>query len=116
MSSANVRKGMTNAKFNEENSNILFGEIFIIAIGLGLFAQSWWVFGGVFLGLIISLFIPKVSIILMIAFSLCWAVIGYGFGSLFGSVGASIVLSILGLISGLGLHFSALEWAQDLKE
>jgi len=40
MSHQDVRKGMTNANFNEENSNILFGEIAIIAIGAGLITQS----------------------------------------------------------------------------
>ncbi len=54
MSSEHVRKGVTNAKFNEEQSNILFIEIGILSILIGLMSTSWWAFGGSFLGLIFS--------------------------------------------------------------
>lgn len=114
MSSKDVRKGMTEAKFNEENASILFGEIGLIAIGLGLFAQSWWVFGGVLLGLLLAILIPGIAIVLMVAFSLAWGAIGYAIGTLFDSFGASVVLCIIGFLFGLGVHLSALEWAQDV--
>ena len=42
MSSGNVRKGMTQAKFNEENVNIVYGEIVILSIIVGLYFQSWY--------------------------------------------------------------------------
>ena len=53
-----VRKGVTNSKFNEDNSGVLVGEIFIIAAIIGLAEQSWWYFGGILLGLSILLSIP----------------------------------------------------------
>lgn len=77
MSSEHVRKGVTNAKFNEEQSNILFIEIGILSILIGLMSESWWAFGGSFLGLIFSLRIKFLAIPLMIVFSLVWGAIGY---------------------------------------
>lgn len=114
MSHENVRKGITNANFNQEQSGILFGEIFLIAGGLGLYTESWWVFGGLFIGLIIGLFIPFVAIPLMILLSLCWGAIGFGIGTLFGSTAAAAVLGIIGLLAGAGVHMAALEWTKDI--
>ena len=114
MEHQNVRKGITNANFNEENSNVLFGEIAIISILVGVGTQSWWWGGGVFLGLIISLFIKPLAIVLMLLLSICWGVVGYGIGGLFDSNGAMVVLAILGFLIGAGIHFSALEWAEDI--
>ncbi|MEL9552690.1 hypothetical protein J4X41_24570, partial [Escherichia coli] len=95
MSSEHVRKGVTNAKFNEEQSNILFIEIGILSILIGLMSKSWWAFGGSFLGLIFSLRIKFLAIPLMIVFSLVWGAIGYSIGALFESTAASIVLGII---------------------
>ena len=113
MSDVNVRKGMTNARFNEKNSGILFGEIAIVAIIAGFMYHSWWVFGGVLLGLIIGIIIPGVAIFVAIGFSIAWGFIGYTIGSMFSNE-ASIVLAIIGFLAGLGLHLSGIEWAQDV--
>jgi len=112
--SSNVRKGITNAKFNEENSRILFGEIAILSILIGGLSSSWWVFGAVFLGLIAALYVQKLAVILMVAFSLVWGLIGFVIGSMFDSTAASIVLSVLAFLIGFGIHMSALQWAQDV--
>jgi len=112
--SSNVRKGMTNAKFNDQNANILFWEIVILAILAGLLASSWWVFGAMFVGLIAALYVQKLAVILMLAFSLVWGLIGFGVGSLFDSTAASVVLSVIAFLSGFGIHMSALQWTQDV--
>lgn len=75
MSSNDVRKGMTNAQFNEKQSGILMTEIFIIAVVCGLYFTSWWVFGGVLLGLLIGLFIPQVAIPFIILLSVGWGLL-----------------------------------------
>jgi hypothetical protein len=98
---------------NEDQSRILTGEIFLIAAGLGFYMSSWYVFGGVLIGLMIALFIPYISILLMLLLSISWGVIGYWLGQFF-SVEASYVLAGLGFIMGLGVHFAALEWSQDI--
>ncbi|EGR1594340.1 hypothetical protein D0D72_24080 [Vibrio parahaemolyticus] len=115
MNASQFRKGIRQAKINQDNSKILFGEIALISIGLGLATQSWWWGGGVFLGLVTALNIKPVAMIFMCALSLVWGAIGCGIGSLFESIGAMVVLSIIGFMCGLGVHLSALEWTQDAQ-
>jgi hypothetical protein len=114
MSDIDVRKGMTNARFNEKNINILSGEIIIVATIAGVMYKSWWVFGVVLLALIIGIVIPRIAIFLAIGFSIAWGIIGYSVGNWFGSSGASLVLAMIGFLAGLGLHLSAIEWVKDI--
>lgn len=109
-----VRKGVTNAEFNEDNSNIMFAEFAIIAVIIGLLTRSWWWGGGSFLSMIIALFIKPLAIVLVVVLSLCWAAVGYVIGAMFSSTGAMVVLSIIGFLAGIGVHWSALEWAEDI--
>lgn len=115
MSANDVRKGVTNARFNEKNSNILFLEIIAIAVAAGAGTESWWVFGGVFIALTGGLYIRVIAIPLMVVLSCFWGLIGYGIGSAADSTGAAVVLGILGFLMGLGVHFSALQWAKDIE-
>ncbi|MFX1033791.1 hypothetical protein ABEM52_18030 [Escherichia coli] len=71
---------------------------------------------GCLLGLIFSLRIKFLAIPLMIVFSLVWGAIGYSIGALFESTAASIVLGIIAFLSGLGTHFAAVQWANDIAE
>lgn len=116
MSSRDVRKGVTNAKFNEEQSNVLMIEIMIISIGFGLFTQSWWGFGGILIALMMSMHIPFIAIPLMVVLSVGWGIIGYGIGSLFGSTGASVVMGGIAFLAGIGTHMAALEWVKDIGD
>ena len=115
MSHDQVRKGITTANFNAQQSGILSTEIIIISIGVGLYAQSWLIFGFTFFALIGALFIPAIAGPFMITLSVLWGVIGYGIGAIFDSTGASIVLGAIGLLAGLGVHFSALQWTRDIS-
>lgn len=111
-----TRRGMTNAKFNEEQSDFLFGEIFFIALFSGLYCQSWIVFGLVFLGLIIMLFVKPLANALILAFSVAWGVLGYALGSLFDSTGASITLAVLAFLCSWGCNLAAIQWVRDIGE
>ena len=53
-----VRRGMTNAKFNEQMSDFLGIEISSIAVAIGFLTKSWWWGGGTFLALLILTIIP----------------------------------------------------------
>jgi hypothetical protein len=112
--SDDVRKGMTNATFNEKNSDFLASELMILSIICGVFWQSWWVFGAVLFELIICLQIKKLALILCFVLSILWAVVGYFIGTFFDSLGASVVLALLSLAASLSAHFSALQWFEDL--
>lgn len=112
--SSDVRKGVTQAQVNEENSSILIGEILIVAVIIGLYMESWWWFGGSLLGLIGILYVPFLGSFLCIALSAIWGLIGYVVGETFFSQNAAWVLGILAFICGIGIHFSGKTWANDL--
>lgn len=109
-----VRRGITQAKFNEDASNWLFFEIFFISLILGLISKSWWVFGGLLFGMMGLLFSRKMAIILMIALTIFWAFVGYTIGAYWG-FSASVVLAALALFCVGGLHLGALDWMKDMK-
>ncbi len=115
MSMKDVRRGYTQAEFNETASNWLFGEILLLSVFLGLASSSWWVFGGLLLGMIFMLWVRKLAIILLTLLSIFWTVIVFGLGLEYGGYGAAFVLSIIVLLVTGGLHVRALEWVDDVQ-
>lgn len=132
---SDIRKGVTQASFNESASNFVVFEIIIIAILSGVGFESWWVFGGVFLGLLIAFFIPVVNMVVGVVASICWGVFaglvsGFFFldpdiinpddhwqnATVFVSNGATLVPFILVFLSSLGAHIGAVEWVRDLND
>ena len=123
MSIGSTRKGITQAKFNEDTSNIIYVEFLIISGALGFHYSDWYVFGGMFIGVIVCMFIPVINILIGIVLSTLWALIGAIIVSSFQDIDIpdpSNFLRLLGLvfttpasqvvggflfISGLGLHF-----------
>jgi hypothetical protein len=115
MNSNEVRKGIETAKLNEKGSSVLFAEVFIISVGLGIWQESWWIFGICLIGLLIGVCIKPLAVFITIGLTILWGFIGYGIGTYFNSTGASIVLTILALLLSGGLHMNALEWMQDIR-
>lgn len=110
-----VRKGMTNAQFNERSVSFLSGEIFLISIIVGIVTQSWWWGGGAFLGLIIGFSVKILAIPLVVLLSALWGFLGVKLGAWFGSNGAMAVLGLFFFLGSIGVHFSALQWFKDLE-
>jgi len=134
MSIGSTRKGFTQAKFNDDASNIIFGEIFILSGAIGFYYSDWYIFGGMFIGLILCMFIPVINITMSVVLSCLWAIIGaiavcffqdeyiadpFNFleilGTLF-STGASQVIGGILFLCGLGLHLGAIEWTRDITD
>jgi uncharacterized membrane protein YjjP (DUF1212 family) len=85
----------------------------VIAFVAEFYYQSWWVFGGVILGLVIALNFKVLSIISNILFSLGWAFIGFVIGSYSQNFTASIVLAVIALVAGLIFHRSGIKWSKS---
>lgn len=85
----------------------------MIAFVAEFYYQSWWVFGGVILGLVIALNFKVLSIISNILFSLGWAFIGFVIGSYSQNFTASIVLAVIALVAGLIFHRSGIKWSKS---
>lgn len=109
-----VRSGIVQEKYHSNNWGILSVEILLLAIGLGMAYRSWYVFGGVFFGLIILFSIPIISGILSILFSISWGFCGWNIGKMFNSLEASVVLGAISFCFGLAVHSSALVFLSDL--
>ena len=101
------------SNYDEINIKILLLEIFIIAIVAGFYYHSWWVFGGVVVGLFIALNIRILAIIINIIFSLGWAFIGFTIGTYTNNTTASIVLALIALVAGLLFHKSGIKWTKN---
>jgi len=71
-----VRKGVSQAKFNEDAANVIYGEVLIFSAVMGLSFSNWYVFGAMIIGMIICIHIPIVNIIMSLFLSFLWAVIG----------------------------------------
>jgi len=64
MSVGSTRKGVIQAKFNEDASNIIYGEVFIPSSVIGLYYSNWYIFGGMIIGLIVCMFVPVINILM----------------------------------------------------
>ena len=129
-----TRKGFTQAKFNEEASNLIFGEIFILSGAVGFYYSDWYIFGGMIIGLIVCMFIPVINIIMGVILSFLWAIAGATGACFFQDVHisepsnvieilstvfstpASQVIGGILFLSGLGLHLGAIEWTRDVGD
>ena len=76
MSIGNVRKGVTQASFNEETSFVFFAKILLLSSALGYSFGNWYVFGGLLIGFGITFMIAILNIILALIFSLSCGIIG----------------------------------------
>jgi hypothetical protein len=114
------RQGALQALVSDEIFKAFAGQVGIIAIILGLQFKSWYLFGALFIApCFIFMYHKKhkifeiIALILCIAYTFCWAFVGYQIGSLF-DISASIVLSIIGLLCGVGVNRGALQYYKDI--
>lgn len=76
MKTSNVRKGITQAKINEEVYMYYLVESLIVCVITGLYFKSWWVFGGAFCFFFLGIHMRFVPLIIATFFSIIWAFIG----------------------------------------
>lgn len=126
-----TRKGVTQARFNDEAANIIFGEIFILSVVVGIYFNNWYIFGGMIIGFVVCMFIPVINILMGIVLSTSWALIGAAvvcflkdidipdpsnaleFLDLVLNNPASQVVAGIIFLSSLGAHLSTIEWIRD---
>ncbi|KFN07239.1 MULTISPECIES: hypothetical protein [Paenibacillus] len=111
-----VRRGVTQAKFNDTASNWLYGEIFVISVAIIIFTGSWVLFGISLIGMIVLTVIRRLAVVLMVLLSLFWAIIGGVIGLHLGGIAAAIVIGVIALLVTGGLHIRALEWIDDMDK
>lgn len=109
-----VRRGMTNAKFNDEMSDVLGIEISIVSVAIGFAMKSWWWGGGTFLALIFMALIPSIGTIMCYIFGIAWGVIGYYVGSYLFGDSAGWVIGIIAGLSGIGTNLAGRQYFEDI--
>lgn len=113
MSSGNVRKGVSQANFNEQYVGIVYFEIFVISAFVGWYKSSWYYFGGTLICLLTILITPYINLLLAFVLATSWGAIGYFVGKLMSQDAAYVIGGIL-FLSGLGTHLAAIEWTKDV--
>ena len=109
--STSVRKGVTDAKFNEEAASVVVGEILLLSVFAGLASSSWWCFGGAFIVLVIIIAVPQLAWIM----SVFWSGLGYWLGKVvIEDIGAAVILSAIFGGGSYVLHRAAVQHAQDI--
>ena len=109
--STSVRKGVTDAKVNEEAASVVVGEILLLSVCAGLASSSWWCFGGAFIVLIIIIAVPQLTWIM----SVFWSGLGYWFGKVvIEDIGAAVILSAIFGGGSYLIHRAARQHAQDI--
>ena len=110
-----VRTGVSQAEITNSASDKLYSEIIFFAISMGFFFGSWYLFGGLLVGLIVAIHLPILRIIVLVFFAILWGAIGAYIGFKTMHQDAAIVLGIIGLILGAITHMNALVWLDDMR-
>lgn len=109
--STSVRKGVTDAKVNEEAASFVVGEILLLSVCAGLASSSWWCFGGAFIVLIIIIAVPQLAWIM----SVFWGGLGFWIGKVvIEDIGATVILSAIFGGGSYLIHRAARQHAQDV--
>lgn len=102
----NMRSGVLGAIYDYKNRKIIGTELIIIAVTSGIYFASWWVFGGVLIGLILMFSIKILSFLLCIILTLVWGLLGFMIGQSIGGNAPSFVFAGIGLLLGYFVHSS----------
>jgi len=111
----NVRRGATQAKVNESGFKLVNLSMFIASVAAGFYMQSWFYFGGVFLGLIFAYQVPQFRTAINLSLIIGWAALGYIIGSTFFTENAAYVLTVFGALVGLGASVQSGEFVDDMN-
>jgi fatty acid desaturase len=116
MSHEETRKGVTQARLNENGSGWLFFEIVLISFLAGGFSFNWIIGLSAFLILLIMLMFRKSAIVLLVTLTVASTVIGLIAGFYIGGIIGALILGILVLLITTGFHISAYQWMNDIRE
>lgn len=102
----NMRSGVLGAIYDYKNRKIVGAELIIIAVACGVYFASWWVFGGVLIGLILMFSIRILSFLLCIILTLVWGLLAFMIGFSIGGYAPACALGGIGLLLGYFTHSS----------
>jgi len=83
---------------------VIVAEFLFIAFVVGILAETWLGFLGTFLGLFALYRFTRLSVLLSLALSLYWGLLGYHLGAATGEFGVGPLLAALGFALGAWVH------------
>jgi hypothetical protein len=127
MNEDQIRRGNTQASFNEEMSGPYLAQFAFLGLVAGIMQsmgnipfipKDWssWMIGIITLisSIILSM-IPKVSQIFLILLTLMWGFIGFEMAGGDVGSGTSWAFAILATIIAAGLNMSGMQWSKDIN-
>jgi hypothetical protein len=111
-----VRAGVNQANLNEDLSGPFFFQILVIAIAIGYYNKSWYIFAGTFLGLLILFAIPYVRRIISLALAGPFGLFGYLIGNDFWGQEAGYVIGGFFFLSSLAISFGGIDYMSDISK
>jgi len=116
MKSADVRRGVTQATFNQKIAGFLYLQVLAVPAGIGYMLNSWIVFGVLLLQLAVGVSRPKLALFIVTVFSIGWSAIAFYVVGMFAGLEGQIVAAIVCGIMALGANMAGVEWTQDMKK
>lgn len=83
---------------------MIVAEFLFIAFVVGILTETWLGFLGTFLGLFALYRFTRLSVLLSLALSLYWGLLGYHLGAATGELGVGSLLAALGFAVGAWAH------------
>lgn len=83
---------------------VIVAEFLFIAFVVGIVTETWLGFLGTFLGLFALYRFTRLSVLLSVALSLYWGLLGYHLGAATGEFGVAPLLAALGIAVGAWVH------------
>lgn len=110
------RAAVSQAKLNESLSTPFIIQIIIIAIALGVYQESWIVFFGTLIGLIIAIQIPVLGKILALILAILIGYFSYIFGAAIWGDNAGYVIGGIAFFTSLGVNLSGIDYLKDVSK
>lgn len=114
MNQKDMRTAITQADFNKRHSGLIFIETIVLAGYIGVRYQSWWVFCGLFVCLIVFLRLPAVRFALNFLFSALWAYAVFSLFNHYSGVSLAAVASLIAFLVSAGMHSAGNQWLADI--
>jgi hypothetical protein len=110
------RAAVTQSHLSQDLSGPFMFQILIVAIVAGVYKESWLVFGGAFLGLMLVLMIPVIGKIVGLALAGAFGGIGYILGNEWWGQEAGYVVGGLFFMISLGASFGGIDYMNDISK
>jgi len=110
------RAAVSQSNLSQDLSGPFMFQILLVAIAIGVYKESWLVFGGIFLGLMLVLMIPVIGKIVGVALACAFGAIGYTLGTDWWGQEAGYVVGAFFFIVSIAASLGGIEYMNDISK